>query len=68
MLLTEIVDACMREFKQNLTGICADVDLSELTPGLAEQMCVALKESLASAGAEGLRTFLETYEEPGQSH
>ncbi len=63
MLLTEIVDAAMREFKQNLTDICADVDLSELTPGLAERMCAALKTSLASAGAEGLCTFLQSYEE-----
>lgn len=63
MLLTEIVDAAMREFKQNLTDICADVDLSELTPGLAEEMCKALRASLASAGVEGFRTFLQSHEE-----
>lgn len=62
MLLAEIVDAAMREFKQNLTGICADVDLSELSADLAEQMCTALKASLASAGRAGFRTFLQSYE------
>ena len=63
MLMDRMVDAAMAEFKQNFNDICADMDLSRLTPDLAEQMGTALKSSLASAGIASYHAFLMAFEE-----
>jgi len=63
MLIDEMVNAAMAEFKQTMADFCANEDLSELTPEAAEHMSGALQASLARAGVAGYRAFLLSYEE-----
>jgi len=58
MLIDEMVNAAMAEFKQTMADFCANEDLSELTPEAAEHMSGALQASLARAGVAGYRAFL----------
>jgi hypothetical protein len=63
MSIELMVDAAMAEFKQKRIDFGAEMDLSELTPDVAEQLGVVLQASLASAGIAGYRAFLLSYEE-----
>lgn len=62
MVINEMVDAAMAEFKRTMADFCDNEDLSELTPEAAEHMSRALQASLARAGVAGYRAFLLSYE------
>lgn len=64
MIVKEMVDAAVVEFKQKMEAFGENVELSHLTPKIAEEMTAVLKTSLASAGVAAYRAFLLSYEEP----
>lgn len=63
MLVDQMINAAVTEFKQNLGAFCEKHDLSKLTPDLAEAVSGALRTALAGAGVAGYRTFLESYQD-----
>lgn len=62
MLIDTMVEAATAEFKQMLDEFGEGVDLSVLTPELAEKMAGCLQQSLAAAGVAALRAFLSDFE------
>ena len=62
MVVETMVEAAVAEIKQNLTRFCEALDLSKLTPEVAERMSVGLQQALASAGVASYRAFLVAYE------
>jgi hypothetical protein len=62
MMLKDMVDAAMVEFKQLLEAFGENVELSRLTPQIAEDVAGALKTCLARAGAAAYRAFLLSHE------
>jgi hypothetical protein len=63
MMVQEIVDVMVIEFKQKIEAFCENLELSQLTPEVAEGVADALKTCLASAGAAAYRAFLLSHEE-----
>jgi hypothetical protein len=62
MVIKEMVESAVAEFKQKLMAIGEKRDLSTLTPELAEQVCKDVKAASARAGAVAYRAFLSSYE------
>jgi hypothetical protein len=62
MIVDTMVEAAVSEFKQTLQTFCETVDLSRLTPEIAERVSSGLQHALARAGVAGYRAFLQAFE------
>ena len=64
MLTEMMVEAMMREIKENLERLCQEPAEAALSAGSAEEVGKGIHEALAAAGKAAFRTFLEAKEEP----
>lgn len=62
MSVDTMVEAAVAEFKQNLEQFCRGMDMSRLTPDLAERMSRGLQKAVSGAGVAAYRAFLLGYE------
>lgn len=62
MKINTIIEAGTQAFQQKLMAICKKDDLSALTPALAEEMTVAIKEAICAAGLSSFKAFIESHE------
>ena len=63
MVMTEMIDAAMSEFKENVLVSCGEAVEERLTPALAERVARGIREALMAAGRAAYKTYLESKEE-----
>ena len=58
-----MIDAAVREIKENLLRLCEEHTESDLTPASAEAITHAIEQSLSATGKAAFRVFLESKDE-----
>lgn len=62
MVVEQMIEVAIAQFKQNLEAFCVDRDWTRLTPDVAEAMASGIKQAVAAAGVAAYRTFVASYE------
>ena len=61
MIIPELIQVAIRQFKQKMEELGKNLNTAQLTAQLAEQVTAALKDALTAAGAAALQAFVQPY-------
>lgn len=61
MIVSELTEVAIREFKRKMAAFGANVDTRQLTAQVVQQVTLTLKEALTAAGAAAVQAFVQSY-------